>query len=263
MHRSNPVILVLLGIIFVISSRTTFASYASVTVGLDEIKLVAFQPSASGTMHTLDINNGAQPCFEFVDGDAYAQEDGDMTQWQPGTTTGNLHQYNMTGASPDALLWLTVDGKFQATQVCQANGGGGIAQQHNFGVKLPDVDLSAPTQNQEFAFDMAGPTMPTIQLTAVLKPADQGVEYRFEVGNNGRALEYEDAPPGYEHPAPIDSGWVNNAAWNINFGNFVYGGHITHIKVSVRKGGQVIASRVFQRDVWVLGAGLTGAMRNG
>ena len=81
-------------------------------------------------------------------------------------------------------------------------------------VNVVKMELETPEQDQEFHMNMGtateGPTMPEIELRALVEPALEGIQYRFQVGNpeTGQALVYEDAPAGYEHPLTIDSGWI-------------------------------------------------------
>ena len=110
-----------------------------------------------------------------------------------------------------------------------------------------------------------GPTMPEIELRASVEPALEGIQYLFQVGNpkTGHALEYEDEPAGYEHPSTIDSGWIADSSWTIDFDDDIYGGHVTHVTVSIMVGGQEVCSRTFEREFWILGDALTTTLRNG
>lgn len=113
-----------------------------------------------------------------------------------------------------------------------------------------------------------GPTMPVVTLTANEGPCpgETNIQYRFIVGNNGRALEYEDAPPNYDYPAPLDSGWLpaGQRTWDIVWGTGIYGGHITHVTIRIRKVGATddLCSQTFQRDIWIIGGALPGTLRN-
>ncbi len=128
-----------------------------------------------------------------------------------------------------------------------------------------NIDLVSPASNQEFHIQMAGPSMPTVQLQAAVSPEISDLEYRFQVGSRqtGRAIEYEDAPAsGYAHPSIIDSGWLSANKWTIDFDTNLYGGHVTHVTVLVRKDGQVVCSSLIQRDFYIIGDALTSQMRN-
>ena len=116
--------------------------------------------------------------------------------------------------------------------------------------------LLKPFHEQEFQIDQNGPAMPEIELEARLNDRLEGAEYRFVIGNpeTGHALEYEDAYDGYEHPAIIDSGWLKSSKWTIPFGMEVFGGHVTHITVSVRKNRKIILTKVIKRDFYIVGS---------
>ena len=135
-------------------------------------------------------------------------------------------------------------------------------------VNVVKMELETPEQDQEFHMNMGtateGPTMPEIELRALVEPALEGIQYRFQVGNpeTGQALVYEDAPAGYEHPTTIDSEWIAESRWAIDFGEDIYGGHVTHVTVSVRIEGQDVCCKTFERDFWILGDALTTAVRN-
>lgn len=142
-------------------------------------------------------------------------------------------------------------------------GAGGFERKIQFVVVK--ITLTAPTEDQNFAIAMAGPTMPTVALTATVTPNMAGLEYSFTVGNpaTGRALEYVDAPTsGYTHPSLIESPWVSTNTWNIVFGDSIYGGNVTHVTVSIRK-TDFEYSRTLSRSFYIVGGSLTGALRNG
>lgn len=115
--------------------------------------------------------------------------------------------------------------------------------------------MSYPSQGQEFKIDVKHMSMPQIELKADLNVEIDDAEYRFVVGNpeNGRALEYEDAPAGYEHPSIIDSGWIDSPQWIIDFGSDFYGGHVTHVTIAVRKDGRILESKTIKRDFYITG----------
>ncbi len=123
------------------------------------------------------------------------------------------------------------------------------------------LDLLSPVQGQVFQMDMNGPSMPVITLQASCDAED--LEFRFQVGDlvSNRALEYEDAPSYYNHPSIIDSGWRTSSSWNIDFGKDIYGGHVTDITVSVRRGGCILATQTFKRDFYIVGNELSSDMR--
>jgi len=134
-------------------------------------------------------------------------------------------------------------------------------------LRMLKIELMTPEQDEEFHMDMGtateGPTMPEIELSASVEPALGGIQYRFQVGDPGtdQALEYEDAPAGYEHPSMIDSGWIAESSWTIDFNDDIYGGHVTRVTVSVMIEGREI-SKTCEREFWILGDALTTPLRN-
>jgi hypothetical protein len=84
------------------------------------------------------------------------------------------------------------------------------------------------------------------------------------VGNpeNGRALEYEDAPENYIHPRAIDSGWLDEPEWKMDFGKDIFGGHVTHVTVSVSQNGKTVFSRTMQRDFFIVGGRLPAELKD-
>jgi len=119
--------------------------------------------------------------------------------------------------------------------------------------------LLHPFQGQEFKMDVKNMSMPEITLRASLNVDIDDTEYRFVVGNpeTGRALEYEDAPEGYEHPALIDSGWITSSSWTIDFGSDLYGGHVTHVTVWARKDGRILEKKTINKDFYIVGDKVT------
>lgn len=121
------------------------------------------------------------------------------------------------------------------------------------------MDMGTGTDN--------GPTMPTVTLQVAEFPCidEDDIQFRFIVGNNNRALEYENAPDPYDHPRIIDSGWLANnlTSWDIVWGA-IYGGHITQIEVQVRRTSDqiVLCTKVFQRNIWILGGSLFECSRD-
>lgn len=129
------------------------------------------------------------------------------------------------------------------------------------------IKLISPVNNQEFAFQMAGPSMPTVKLHVATDSSIPGIQWRFKVGSpqTGHAMEYEDAPTSsnqYVHPPVIDSGWVSTNIWPIDWGTNFYGGHVTHVTVMAMRNGQVVASNVFRRSFYIVGDSLDGSLRN-
>ncbi|MBA4148847.1 MAG: hypothetical protein H0X66_12095 [Verrucomicrobia bacterium] len=129
------------------------------------------------------------------------------------------------------------------------------------------ISLDQPAQNAEFFMNMGtgttGPTMPAVNLKATVScPGTPELEYRFMVGNDGKALEYENKPKSpsanYIDPPTIDSGWLAASDWNIDWDADIYGGHVTHVTVCARRKSdkKVISSQKFARDFWILGGAL-------
>ncbi len=132
-------------------------------------------------------------------------------------------------------------------------------------VTVLSLNLMSPVATN-YHMAMSPPAMPTILLQVSVTPALSGTDYRYRIGNlasNGVALLYEDAPSsGYVHPGTIDSGW-GSVSTNIDFGDNIYGGHVTNVTVSLRKGGREIYTQSFRREFYIVGDSLMTTTWNG
>ena len=202
--------------------------------------------------------------------DIAADEKGDIT-FSLNVTTGSYTWTiapdvpgDNTGTWTQTPYEKTVNNIVPGEYTLTVTGAGGFERKIKFVVVK--IVLAGPTEGQEFAMAMAGPTMPTVQLNATVTPAMTGLQYRFKVGNpeTNRALEYVDAPAtGYTHPPMIESPWgaANANTWNIDFGTDIYGGNVTHVTVSIRK-ANFEYSRTLSRSFYLVGGSLTGVVRN-
>jgi hypothetical protein len=124
-----------------------------------------------------------------------------------------------------------------------------------------NIELLAPTQNQEFRIDMAGPTMPVVELQARVTPNIEGIRYQFAVGSRLRAMEYEDAYAQYQHPPRIQSEFIDEPVWQVRFAGVdafgdVYGGHVKQVTVTLQDATGTLVSKTFDREFYILGDAL-------
>jgi len=106
---------------------------------------------------------------------------------------------------------------------------------------LIDLRLDSPTPKQEFTLQVDPVAMPAISITVKDNPTIKNkMQYQFILGTTdtagSRALEYEDAPSNYTHPAKFETtAWQDSRTWNIPWrADEIFGGHGTKITVKVK-----------------------------
>ncbi len=128
-------------------------------------------------------------------------------------------------------------------------------------------ELTAPTQDQEFAIDKPGPTMPSVELKVSISPPIANLLYQFELSDalGGHALDYQpDAPPGYAAPPVIRSPFVADPNWTVKFSNVdsagdIYGGQVIKVKVTLKTSDGTLLPKTFTRRFFVIGHSLQKA----
>ncbi|MFH1147512.1 MAG: CARDB domain-containing protein [Pseudomonadota bacterium] len=232
------------------------------------------QPASIGALSVVEIGKSGGPegyklCLEASNGAA------NVKVWSYPTRTGQIILPKTYTIGKDAIPQLVYlegcgSGEISLDLVLKTGQNAEVRRKRVKGTVL-QVELEKPLQNQDFPMDMAGPTMPKVELKVKATPAMSGLQYWFRVGNRqtGRALEYEDVSKImadeklYNHPARINSGWVSSPSWNINFGGDIYGGHVTDVTVWIKQNGRILNCVTFKRDFYVVGGMLTGEIRNG